>query len=80
MPKVKVYVMLKPTVLDAQGTTVQGGLHSMGYENVEKVRMGKYLELDIKADGQAVDAQVKEMCDKLLANPVIETYRYEIVE
>jgi phosphoribosylformylglycinamidine synthase len=80
MPKVKVYVTLKPTVLDAQGTTVQGALHSMGYSNVEKVRMGKYLEVDIAGNAKDIDSQVKEMCDKLLANPVIEKYRYEIVE
>ena len=79
MPQVKVYVTLKPTVLDAQGATVQGGLHSMGYTNVDKVRMGKYLELNVTGNGD-VEAQVKEMCDKLLANPVIEEYRYEIVK
>ena len=80
MPQVKVYVTLKPTVLDAQGATVQGGLHSMGYKNVTKARMGKYLELNIEPNGTDVEAQVKEMCDRLLANPVIEDYRYEIVK
>lgn len=80
MAKVKVYVTLKPTILDAQGNTIQGGLHSMGYTDVEKVRMGKYLELEMAPGSQNIEGQVKEMCEKLLANPNIEQYRFEIVK
>lgn len=81
MPKVKVVVTLKPSLLDAQGRVVQNALHSMGYDSVEGVRIGKYMELDIASNGDdaaQVEAQVKEMCDKLLANPVIENYRFEV--
>jgi len=78
MAQVKVYVTLKPTVLDAQGSVVASALQQMGYKNVGKVRMGKYLELEISENGSEIDAQVKEMCERLLANPVIEDYRYEI--
>ncbi len=84
MPHVKVIVTLKPTLLDAQGRVVQNALHSLGYANVESVRIGKYMEMEITnsaaADGQKLDATVKEMCDKLLVNPVIENYRYEVAE
>ncbi len=79
MPQVKVYVTLKPTLLDAQGRVVQKALNSLGYSNVEQVRIGKYLELDLSEDGD-VSEQIKEMCDKLLANPIIENYRYEVIK
>ncbi len=79
MAQVKVYVTLKPSLLDAQGKVVQGALQQLGYGDVEQVRIGKYVEMTVK-EGQAIDAQVKEMCDKLLANPVIEDYRYEVTE
>ena len=77
MAQVKVYVTLKPSLLDAQGKVVQGALVQLGYGNVEEVRIGKYVELTVE-DGPEIDAQVKEMCGKLLANPVIEDYRYEV--
>ncbi len=75
MSQVKVVVTLKPTLLDV----VQDALHSLGYQNVEQVRIGKYMELEVsgKDDGD-LEAEVKEMCDRLLANPVIEDYRYEV--
>ncbi len=79
MPQVKVYVTLKPTLLDAQGRVVQNALTSLGYENVEKVRIGKYIELEVADREGGVDREVKEMCDRLLANPVIENYRYEVL-
>lgn len=79
MPQVKVYVTLKPTLLDAQGRVVQKALNSLGYSNVDQVRIGKYLELDLSEDGD-VSEQIKEMCDKLLANPIIENYRYEVIK
>ncbi len=77
MAQVKVYVTLKPSLLDAQGKVVQGALTQLGYAGVEEVRIGKYVEMTV-ADGPKLDDQVKEMCGKLLANPVIEDYRYEV--
>jgi phosphoribosylformylglycinamidine synthase PurS subunit len=77
MAQVKVYVTLKPSLLDAQGKVVQSALQQLGYAGVEEVRIGKYVEMNVK-DGPDIDAQVKEMCAKLLANPVIEDFRYEV--
>jgi len=75
----KVYVTLKPTVNDPQGLTIRGGLHSLGFAGVEAVRAGKYMEIRLEAATPAdAEAQVLEMCRKLLANPVIEDFRYEI--
>jgi phosphoribosylformylglycinamidine synthase len=77
----KVYVILKPTVNDPQGLTVRGGLHKLGFEQVKSVRVGKYME--IKLDGEdrlKAEEQVREMCQKLLANPVIEDFRFELEE
>ena len=79
MAQVKVYVTLKPSLLDAQGKVVQGALTQLGYASVEDVRIGKYVEMTI-ADGPELEAQVKEMCGKLLANPVIEDYKYEVTQ
>jgi phosphoribosylformylglycinamidine synthase len=77
MPKANVYVTLKPSLLDAQGKVVQGALEKLGYTNVSNVRIGKYIQLEIQGDGN-LEQQVDEMCRKLLANPVIEDYRFEI--
>ncbi len=77
----KVYVTLKPTVNDPQGRTIMGGLKSLGFASVSDVRAGKYLEIKLQdADRAKAEAHVREMCDKLLANPVIEQYRFELVE
>lgn len=77
----KVYVTPKPAVNDPQGLTVLGGLHSLGYQGVKQVRMGKYLEVQIDAPSKAAaSAQAEEMCRKLLANTVIEDFRFEIAE
>jgi phosphoribosylformylglycinamidine synthase len=77
----KVYVTLKPTVNDPQGLTVKGGLHTLGYGNVDSVRVGKYMEVRLSEGGRAkAEEQVREMCDKLLANPVIEDFRFELEE
>jgi phosphoribosylformylglycinamidine synthase len=77
----RVYVTLKPTVNDPQGLTIRGGLHSLGFDAVESVRAGKYLEMRLDgADTAAAEAQVTEMCRKLLANQVIEDFRFEIEE
>ena len=75
----KVYVTLKPTVNDPQGLTIKGGLHSLGFTSVESVRAGKYME--IRLDGssrQEAERLLNEMCRQLLANPVIENYRFEL--
>ncbi|MDE5415190.1 MULTISPECIES: phosphoribosylformylglycinamidine synthase subunit PurS [Alkalihalobacterium] len=80
MYKVKVFVTLKESVLDPQGTAVKGSLHALTYNEVEDVRIGKYMELLIEKSEQDIDARVKEMCEKLLANTVIEDYRFEVEE
>lgn len=75
----RVFVTLKPAVNDPQGLTVMGGLKTLGFESVESVRLGKYLEVTInESDRSQAEAQVSEMCRKLLANPVIEEFRYEL--
>ncbi len=79
MPQVKVYVTLKPTLLDAQGRVVHNALESLGYNSVEQVRIGKYVELQVADDTPDIEGKVKEMCDRLLANPVIENYRFEVI-
>ena len=77
----RVYVTLKPTVNDPQGLTIRGGLHSLGFESVEDVRAGKYLEITLDGDHKAsAEKQVTEMCQKLLANPIIEDFRFELKE
>lgn len=80
MKKVKIYVTLRESVLDPQGSAVMGSLHKMGYGEVEDVRIGKYLELVISDSERDVDGLVNELCHRLLANTVIEDYRYEIEE
>ena len=75
----RVYVSLKSTVSDPQGLTIQGGLHQLGFDDVVSVRAGKYMEIKIDQDTESDAArQVEAMCDKLLANPVIEEYRFEL--
>ena len=77
----KVYVTLKSTVNDPQGRTIMEGLRNLGFESVADVRAGKYLEIKVQeTDKAAAECQVNEMCDKLLANPVIEEYRFELSE
>ncbi len=77
--RARVFVTLKPSVFDPQGTTVTEALHSLGYDTVKDVRQGKYFELEIEA-ASADEARrlASEAADKLLANPVIESYRIEI--
>lgn len=77
----RIYVTLRPSVLDPAGTAVQSGLEHMGFGNVEQVRIGKYIELTLSAEDEKTAAgQLDQMCDQLLANPVIENYRFELVE
>ena len=80
MKKVKIYVTLKESILDPQGSAVQGSLKKIGYGEVTDVRIGKYLEVEIADTDRDVETIVKEMCEKVLTNTVIETYRYEIEE
>ncbi|MGD0353654.1 MAG: phosphoribosylformylglycinamidine synthase subunit PurS [Dehalococcoidia bacterium] len=77
----KVYITLKPTVNDPQGLTIKGALHNLGFSSVEDVRAGKYIEVKIaEKDIAAALKQVDEMCRKLLANPIIENYRFDLEE
>ncbi len=79
--RVKIFISFKEGVLDPQGKAVERSLHSLGYEEVRDVRMGKYLEIELEASSrEAAEARIREMCDKLLANPVMEDYRFEIQE
>ena len=77
--RARVFVTLKPSVFDPQGKTIADALHSMGYGGVEDVRQGKYFELEVAADtSDKVRSIAAEVADKLLANPVIESYRIEV--
>ncbi|MBD1870130.1 phosphoribosylformylglycinamidine synthase subunit PurS [Oculatella sp. FACHB-28] len=77
----RIYVTLRPSVLDPAGTAVQSGLKHLGYDNVERIRIGKYVELTLTAaDEASAKQQLDRMCDQLLANPVIENYRFELLE
>ena len=79
--KAKVHVTLKPGVLDPQGKAVQHALAALGFGGVSGVRQGKYIELELsEKDPEKATAQVEAMCEKLLANMVIEDYRVEIAE
>ena len=78
MSKVKVYVTLKPSLLDAQGKVVKGAAENLGYSNVDSVRIGKFIELEVSGDKAKIKTDVEDLCSKLLANTVIENYRYEI--
>lgn len=80
MTKVKIYVTLKESILDPQGSAVQGSLEKIGYGEVTDLRIGKYLEVTIGETTRDIDTIVKEMCEKVLTNTVIENYRYEIEE
>lgn len=75
----QIYVTLRPSVLDPAGTAVQSGLTHLGYDNVQQIRIGKYIELTLTANDEAsAKEQLDRMCDQLLANPVIENYRFEL--
>lgn len=77
--RARVFVTLKPSVFDPQGRTITEALHSMGYTSVEDVRQGKYFEVEVAAaTADEARALVSEIADRLLANPVIESYRVEL--
>ena len=78
--KAKIHVTLKPGILDPQGKAIEHALESLGFTNAANGRVGKYMELDVnESDKTKAEAQVKSMCEKLLANTIIEEYRYELV-
>ena len=78
--KARVTVMLKAGVLDVQGEAVRHALGTLGFAGVKGVRQGKVIELDLaETDAAAAEVAVKAMCDKLLANTVIESYRVELI-
>lgn len=75
----RVFVSLKPTVNDPQGITIGSALASLGFAGVDGVRSGKYFQIGLTAeDGESASRQVDQMCTRLLANPVIETYSFEV--
>ncbi len=75
----RVYITLKPTVNDPQGLTIKGALHDLGFQNVRNVRAGKYMEIRIEEkDLNKAKRQLQEMCRQLLANPVIENFRFDL--
>jgi phosphoribosylformylglycinamidine synthase len=75
----RVFVTLKPSVFDPQGQTIADALHALGYAGIGEVRQGKYFELEFDtAEAGQARALAAEVADKLLANPVIETYRIEV--
>jgi phosphoribosylformylglycinamidine synthase len=79
MAKAKIYITLKKTIMDAQGQTVMHGLHNLGYKEVQSLRIGKFLEMELEGtDSAALKSRVEEMCAKLLANPIVEDSRVEI--
>lgn len=79
MKKVIIHITLKEGVLDPQGKAVQGSLNTLGYDAVQEVRVGKYMELFVE-DSANIEQQIEDMCTKLLANPVIENYSYTVEE
>ena len=74
----KVYVTPKRGVLDPQGKAVQHALQTLGFAEVGDVRIGKYIEIQLEEGGESTSARVREMCEKLLANQVIEDFRFEV--
>ena len=79
--KVQVHVVLKPAVLDVQGKAVGGALRDLGHEGTSNVRQGKFFTFDlVPRDPTAPEKEVDEICSRLLANTVIEDYRFEILD
>lgn len=77
--QVKIFITLKNGVVDPQGTTIKGALESLGYQGIANIRLGKYIKMELNSRSrEEAEKDIEEMCGKLLANPVIENYRYEI--
>lgn len=75
----KIYITLKPLVNDPQGLTIRGALHNLGFTTVTSVRAGKYIEIQLDENNrEQAQSKVTGMCEKLLANPVIENYHFEL--
>ena len=79
MTKARITVTLKNGVLDPQGKAIEGGLASLGFEGVESVRQGKVFDVELDGSTQDVETQLNDMCEKLLANTVIEDYTVTIL-
>ncbi|MDR0921536.1 MAG: phosphoribosylformylglycinamidine synthase subunit PurS [Lactobacillales bacterium] len=80
MYQVKVYVTYKESVLDPQGEAVKKAVNHMGYDEIKEIRIGKYFEIQVEKSDRDVNEVIETICDKLLANVNMETYRYEIAE
>lgn len=78
--RAKVYVTPKPGVLDPAGKAIERALHSLGFTEAHDVRLGKYIELQVDGDWEQASGRLDDMCRKLLANGVIEDYRFEVGE
>lgn len=79
--KAKIHVTLKPGILDPQGKAIEHALETLGFKTAGNVRVGKYLELELaEKDKAQAEAEVKAMCEKLLANTIIEEYRFELTQ
>jgi phosphoribosylformylglycinamidine synthase PurS subunit len=79
--KAKIHITLKSGVLDPQGRAIAGALHNMGFAEVDEVRQGKYIEVELSEKDRAkAQAKVEKMCAGLLANTVVENYKFELVE
>jgi len=77
--KATVCITLKPGLLDAQGKTVKSALDALGFKGIKDVRMGKYVEIELNgAKAASAKRDVERMCEKLLANPIVENYRVEL--
>ena len=78
--KAKIYITLKSGVLDPQGKATLNALHHLGFSNAKDVRMGKYIEVELsEPDKKKAETELKDMCEKLLANTVVESYRVELI-
>ncbi len=78
--KAKIHVTLRKSILDPQGNAIEGALAGLGFEGVSSVRQGKVIELEVaETDAAKAKAQIEQMCQKLLANPVMENYEIELV-
>jgi phosphoribosylformylglycinamidine synthase len=81
MYKASIYVTLKESVLDPQGKTIKNALESLGFQGVQDVRQGKYLVVKLNARSRKeAEKEIEHMCRKLLVNPVIESYRFDLEE
>lgn len=76
--KAKIIVTPKKAVVDPQGKTIQRALEHMGYQGIQAVHVGKYLEIEVTGDPETIRQQIDEACHKLLSNPVIEDYHFEL--